>query len=135
MADKKKVKPEQAAVLGDVTKSFEAAMAEPGQKYELRLYVAGQTPRSRMAISAIRKICDEYLAGRYDLEVIDIFQDPELGAEAQLFAAPTLIKSLPLPLRRLVGDMSNKNKVLLALNIAPEEQSEETDEAAQAEEK
>ena len=121
MAGKKKIKPEQAAVLGDVTKSFESAISHPEQKYELHLYVAGQTPRSRTAISAIKKICEEYLSGRYVLQVIDIFQDPELGKEAQLFAAPTLIKTLPEPLRRLVGDMSDKNKVLLALNLVPQD--------------
>ena len=119
----KKIKPEEAAILGSAAKSFEAAMDSSGVKYELRLYVAGQTPNSQRAISAITKICNEYLAGRHDLEIIDIYQDPEASAEAELFAAPTLIKSLPLPLRRLVGDMSEENRVLLALNIKPEEEA------------
>jgi circadian clock protein KaiB len=121
---KKKITPEQAAVLGNVTKSFEAAISNRTSKYELHLYVAGQTPRSKAAITAITKICEEYLAGRYELEVIDIYQDPEAGSTAQLLAAPTLIKSLPPPLRRLVGDMSDKNRVLIALNIVPEDEAE-----------
>ncbi len=122
---KKKVRPEQAAVLGDVTKSFEAAMARPGQRYELRLYVAGQTPRSLQAINSIKRICEEHLAGRYKLEIVDIYQDPERSGEAGLLAAPTLIKSLPEPLRRLVGDMSDKNRVLIALNVPFDEEEDE----------
>lgn len=121
---KKKITPEEAAVLGDVTKSFEAAISNRTAKYEMRLYVAGQTPRSKLAITAITKICEEYLAGRHELEVIDIYQDPESGSTAQLVVAPTLIKSLPPPLRRLVGDMSDKNRVLIALNIVPEDEAE-----------
>jgi circadian clock protein KaiB len=118
----KKIKPEHAAVLGDVTESFEAAMARSNEKYELRLYVAGQSPRSKRAIATITGICDEYLKGRYDLEVIDIYQDPGFGGE--IIAAPTLVKALPAPLRRLIGDMSDRNRVLIALNILPQSKEE-----------
>jgi circadian clock protein KaiB len=85
--------------------------------YSLRLYVTGQTPRSAASIRNIREVCGEYLEGRFELQVIDLYQRPELAREAQVIAAPTLIKKLPLPLRRLVGDLSNRNEVLLGLDI------------------
>jgi circadian clock protein KaiB len=81
--------------------------------------VAGSTRKSQDAIRNIKKICEEELKGRYDLEVIDIYQQPELAKKEQLLAAPTLIKRLPLPLRRLVGDMSNKERVIVGLEILP----------------
>ena len=85
--------------------------------YSLRLYVTGQTPRSAASIRNLREVCDEYLEGRFELQVIDLYQRPELAREAQVVAAPTLIKKLPLPLRKLVGDLSNKNEVLLGLDL------------------
>jgi circadian clock protein KaiB len=92
-------------------------------KYVLRLYVTGMTPRAQDAIRNIRKICEEELKGRYDLEVIDIYQQPELAKKEQILAAPTLIRKLPLPLRKLVGDMSNKQKVIVGLELMPEKES------------
>ena len=86
-------------------------------KYVLRLYVTGTTSRSIQAISNLEKICREYLKGRYELEVIDLFQRPALAKDEQIIAAPTLIKKLPLPFRRIIGDMSNKEKVLLGLDL------------------
>jgi circadian clock protein KaiB len=86
-------------------------------RYVLRLYVTGSTPRSMRAIANIKAICDEHLQGRYTLEVIDVYQHPELVISEQLLAAPTLIKALPLPLRRLVGDMSNEERVLIGLDL------------------
>lgn len=86
-------------------------------KYTLRLYVTGTTPRSARAIVNIRSICEEHLHGRYDLEVIDILQRPELAKGEQIIAAPTLIKKLPLPLRRFIGDMSQTEHILLGLDI------------------
>ncbi|MDT8358346.1 MAG: circadian clock KaiB family protein [Methanomicrobiaceae archaeon] len=86
-------------------------------QYILRLYIAGMTPRSRSAIENIRQICDEYCRGGYDLEVIDIYQQPERAREAQVIAAPTLIKKLPLPLRKMIGDMSDQERVLVGLDI------------------
>jgi len=86
-------------------------------KYVLRLFISGKTPRSQEALKNIKRICEEELKGRYDLEVIDVYQQPELAKEKQILAAPTLIRELPLPLRKLVGDMSNKEKVVVGLEI------------------
>jgi circadian clock protein KaiB len=88
----------------------------PG-RYVLRLYVTGLTPRSVCAVSNLRAICDEYLDGRYDLEVIDIYQQPVLARGEQIIAAPTLVKQLPLPMRRIIGDMSDRERVLLGLDL------------------
>ena len=88
-----------------------------GERYVLRLYVTGMTSRSSRAVSNLRAICDEYLEGRYDLEVIDIYQQPVLTKGEQIIAAPTLIKKLPLPMRRIIGDMSNRERVLLGLDL------------------
>jgi circadian clock protein KaiB len=85
--------------------------------YVLRLYIVGTTARSMRAVEHVRGLCEEHLAGRYDLEVVDVYQQPELAAREQLFAAPTLVKKLPLPLRRLVGDMSNHQRVLAGLDV------------------
>ena len=87
------------------------------EKYILRLYITGTTSRSILAISNLKNICREYLEGRYELEVIDLFQHPGLAKNEQIIAAPTLIKKLPLPFRRIIGDMSNKEKVLLGLDL------------------
>ena len=87
------------------------------QEYVLRLYVAGSTLRSREAIRNIRQFCEKHLAGRCDLQVIDIYQQPELAADAQIIAAPTLIKLVPGPMRRAIGDMSNEARVLRALDL------------------
>ena len=93
------------------------ASQPPSERYVLRLYVTGMTPRSTRAIENIRKICEEHLEGRYDLEVIDVYQQPTLAKGEQIIAAPTLIKKLPLPLRRVIGDMSNTERVLLGLDL------------------
>ncbi|MGD0473428.1 MAG: circadian clock KaiB family protein [Candidatus Velthaea sp.] len=97
--------------------SGDGAPAAP--TYVLRLYVTGATARSRRAILNISTICKEQLEGRYDLEVIDIHQRPALAKDEQVLAAPTLIKSLPLPLRRIIGDLSDHEKVLYGLDIQP----------------
>jgi circadian clock protein KaiB len=86
-------------------------------KYILRLYITGSTARSVLALTNLKKICEEYLKGRYELEVIDLYQHPGLAKGEQIIAAPTLIKMLPLPFRRIIGDMSNKEKVLLGLDL------------------
>ena len=90
-----------------------------GPRYVFRLYVSGSTPRSTKAIRNIRKICEENLTGRYDLEVVDIYQQPGLAGEQQIIAAPTLIKSLPLPLRRFIGDLSQSEPVLVGIGLRP----------------
>jgi circadian clock protein KaiB len=87
------------------------------EKYILKLYVTGATPNSVHSIQNIKKICEEYLENRYELEVIDIFQQPVLSRGEQIIAAPTLIKKLPLPLRKLIGDLSDTDRVLMGLNI------------------
>lgn len=92
------------------------------EKYLLRLYVAGLTPRSQTAIKNIKKICEEHLNGRYDLEVMDVYQMPVLAKGEQIIAAPTLIKKLPLPLRRFIGDLSDSERILLGLDLRPKEQ-------------
>jgi circadian clock protein KaiB len=94
-----------------------AARIPPGERYVLRLYVTGMTARSGRAIKNLQAICDEYLPGRYDLEIVDIYQQPVLTKGEQIIAAPTLIKKLPLPMRRIIGDMSNKDRVLLGLDL------------------
>jgi circadian clock protein KaiB len=91
--------------------------ASGDRHFSLRLYISGSTPRSARAVTNIRSICEEHLAGRYDLEVIDIYQQPEHAVQAQVIAAPTLIKRLPLPLRRFIGNLSDRKKLLVALNI------------------
>jgi circadian clock protein KaiB len=103
---------------GDPPATVESAPAAPaGERYVLRLYVTGMTPRSCQAIRNLQTICDERLEGRYDLDVIDIYQQPVLTRGEQIIAAPTLIKKLPLPMRRLVGDMSDRERVLAGLDL------------------
>lgn len=94
--------------------------AQDSYRYVLRLYVTGTTLHSTRAIVNIRKICEEHLPGRYDLEVIDISQHPTLAEGEQIIAAPTLIKKLPLPLRRFIGDMSKTDRILLGLDLRKE---------------
>jgi circadian clock protein KaiB len=87
------------------------------EKYVFRLYVAGNSPKSVRAIQKLTKICEEHLQGRYELEVIDIYQQPELLEKEQIYAVPTLVKKLPLPLQKLIGDMTNTEKVLVYLDL------------------
>ena len=103
----------------NVASDFERAISKaPGKEtYVLRLYITGMTPASQTAIRNIKKISEEFLKGRYDLEIIDIYQRPQLAEGEQIVAAPTLIKELPAPLRRFVGDLSDKEKVLIGLDI------------------
>ena len=101
-----------------VRTAFEqAAQSPPADRYVLRLYVTGMTSRSERAVRNLQQICDDYLKGRYDLEVVDIYQQPVLAKGEQIIAAPTLIKKLPLPMRRIIGDMSNRERVLLGLDL------------------
>lgn len=105
---------------GSTEQEFVKALAKSEeQNYVLRLYVAGITPKSTRAIENVKKICEEYLAGRYELEVIDIYQQPKLAKGEQIIAAPTLIKKLPLPLRKIIGDMSDTEKFLVGLDLKP----------------
>jgi circadian clock protein KaiB len=90
---------------------------EDTQQYVLRLYVTGMTPRSTRAISAVRAICEEFLAGRFDLEIIDVYQQPALIRDEQIFATPTLVKKGPEPERRMIGDMSNRSRLMAGLGL------------------
>ncbi len=103
----------------DTTAAFEQSVAgTPSEEhYVLRLYVTGMTPRSTEAFATIKALCEERLHGRYELEVIDIYQHPQLAIDEQIIAVPTLVKKLPAPLRRLVGDLSNLERVLLGLDL------------------
>ncbi len=95
-------------------------MAKTGQaRFVLQLYVTGSTTQSLRALANIKSICEEHLTGRYDLEVIDIYQEPDRARAAQIFAVPTLIKRLPEPLRRFIGDLSDRDRVLSGLNLMP----------------
>jgi circadian clock protein KaiB len=93
--------------------------ASSGGLYKLRLFITGSTARSTRAIENMRRICDENLKGQYDLEVIDVYQNPEATKDLQIVATPTLVKILPEPLRRIIGDLSNEERVLAGLNLAP----------------
>ena len=105
---------------GNRTAEFEGLLRETSnrQRYELRLYVTGTSPRSSQAITNVRALCEEFLPGRYDLEVIDIYQQPAQAAIEQIIAAPTLIKITPKPARRLIGNLSDRDKILVGLNLA-----------------
>ena len=102
------------------TEEFEKAAARQDRaKYVLRLYVTGMTPKSTQAIANVQKLCEKYLEGYYELKVIDIYQQPKLAKGDQIIATPTLIKKLPLPLRRLIGDMSNTERFLIGIDLKP----------------
>ena len=91
--------------------------ASPKEEYELRLYVAGQTPRSVQALANLKKICEEHLAGRYRIEVIDLLENPQLAKGDQILAIPTLVRTLPFPIRKIIGDLSDKERVLVGLDV------------------
>lgn len=102
----------------DVTVAFERALSgSPDPSYVLRLYVVGYTRRSVAAVANIKRICEEHLKGRYRLDVIDLREHPTLAKGEQIIAAPTLLKQLPLPLRRIIGDMSDTERVLVGLDL------------------
>jgi len=104
------------------TAAFETAAENAGsERYELRLYIAGTTPASSKSVENLRAICEEHLKGRYELMVIDVFQQPVLAKNEQIIAVPTLIKKIPAPLRRIVGDLSNEQRVLVGLDLKPKE--------------
>jgi circadian clock protein KaiB len=98
--------------------SVEVGSPEPGA-YNLRLYVAGQTPKSLAAIANLKAICENHLSGRYSIEVIELTVTPQLAAGDQIVALPTLVRTLPPPLKRVIGDLSNTEKVLVGLDIRP----------------
>ncbi len=89
------------------------------QTWELRLYIAGKTPKSVAALNNLKKYCEEHLEGRYKIEVIDLLLHPQLAEGDQIFAVPTLVRKVPVPIRKIIGDLSNEEKVLVGLNIVP----------------
>jgi circadian clock protein KaiB len=98
--------------------AVERGAAAPGDvRYVLRLYVTGTTPHSTRAIVNLRKLCESYLEGRYDLQIVDIQEKPSMAVTEQIIAAPTLIKKLPLPVRRFIGDMSKTERILIGLDL------------------
>ncbi len=121
-----KIPPKKTSRAGKPKSGLAGEMRQRGSnyrlaKYVLRLYVSGSTLKSAMAVENIKRICEQHLKNRYELEVIDIYQQPNLAREEQIVAVPTLIKRLPSPLRRLVGDMSNLKKVLFGLDLGIQE--------------
>jgi len=88
-------------------------------KFALRLYVAGQTPKAVRAFANLRRICEEHLAGRYTIEVVDLIENPALGRGDQILALPTLVRKLPTPIKKIIGDLSNTERVLVGLDLRP----------------
>jgi circadian clock protein KaiB len=108
------------SAITDSTPEFEKAVkAREPKKYVLRLYVAGINTRSSSAIRTVTTLCEEHLKDHYELEIIDIYKQPNLAKGEQIIAAPTLVKKLPQPLRRIIGDMANKERILVGLDLKP----------------
>lgn len=106
------------------TEAFEKALTELDRaEYVLRLYVTGMTPKSTRTIDSVRKLCEKHLRGRYELDVIDIYQQLKLAKGEQIIATPTLIKKLPLPIRRFIGDMSDTERFLVGIGLKPEKKN------------
>ncbi len=114
----KKATAKRAGATAKSTRATEKASLE-GQWWELRLYVAGQTPLSVEAFANLQKICEEHLKGRYRIEVIDLLVNPKLARGDQILAVPTLVRQLPPPMKKIVGDFSNTERVLVGLNLRP----------------
>lgn len=97
---------------------WRAAAADATEVFDFRLYISGLTPRSTRAVETVRRLCDVHLAGRYSLEVVDVYQHPEQARRDQVVATPTLVKLLPQPMRRFIGDLSDANRLLARLGLA-----------------
>jgi circadian clock protein KaiB len=91
----------------------------PQERWDLRLYVTGQTARSLRAFENLKRICEEHLAGQYEIEVVDLLESPTLAAGDQILAIPTLVRKLPEPVRKIIGDLSNTDRVLIGLDLRP----------------
>jgi circadian clock protein KaiB len=94
--------------------------SDASESWELRLYVAGATPRAIAALDNLKRICEEHLAGQYRIEVIDLLQNPQLAQGDQILAVPTLVRKLPVPVRKIIGDLSNEQRVLVGLDLRPQ---------------
>jgi circadian clock protein KaiB len=108
-------RPGRKSILQAVAASLAAA-----ERWELRLYVAGQTPKSMAAFANLKKICETHLRGKYRIEVIDLLANPELARADQIVAIPTLVRKLPPPVKRIIGDLSNKERTLVGMELVPE---------------
>ena len=104
---------------GSKTTTPEAGEKAPQEVWILRLYVAGQTPKSLAAFANLKRICEEHLAGQYEIEVVDLLENPQLAAGDQILAIPTLVRQLPPPVRKIIGDLSNTERVLVGLDVRP----------------
>jgi circadian clock protein KaiB len=104
----------------DTDSTADDSLAEPGEIIELRLYVAGQTPKSIAALANLRRVCEENIPGRYRIEVIDLVEQPARARTDQIVAIPTLVRRLPAPIRKVIGDLSNADRVLVGLQINPQ---------------
>jgi circadian clock protein KaiB len=105
--------------LNSDTTTEEKLKSGSNDKWVLRLYVAGQTPKALTAFANLTKICEEQLKGKYSIEVIDLMKNPQKGAADQIFALPTLVRKLPVPVRKIIGDLSNTERVLIGLDLLP----------------
>lgn len=109
--------------MGEADKTRRAAKRRPaakkGKAWELRLYVAGQTPKSLAALANLKALCEKHLEGLYEIEVIDLLENPQLARGDQIVAIPTLVRKLPPPLRKIIGDLSNTERVLVGLDVRP----------------
>ena len=95
-------------------------MNADAKKWNLRLYVAGQTPKSIVALANLKRICEEHMNGQYKIEIIDLMENPQLAQKDQIVAIPTLVRELPSPLKRIIGDLSNTDRVLVGLDVIPQ---------------
>ena len=111
--------PEPAAAPARKAAPVKKAAAPKKAEWQLRLYIAGNTARSAAALDNLRKLCDEHLAGRYSIEVIDLLVSPQLAAGDQILAVPTLVRKFPEPMRKIIGDLSNEERVLVGLDVRP----------------
>lgn len=111
-----KTKKDPSSDIVTVGQNFEKGHVE---SYELRLYVAGQTPKSVAAISNLRRICDDHLNGRFQIEVIDLLEQPQLARDHQILAIPTLVRRIPEPIKKIIGDLSDTERVLVGLDLRP----------------
>ena len=102
------------------TKKTTKKPSEPAERWDMRLYVAGQSPKSILAIENLRRVCDEHLPGRFRIEIIDLLENPELARAAEIIAVPTLVRRLPLPVRTIIGDLSDTDRVLVGLQLRPD---------------
>ena len=102
-----------------LSENLPSTPSSAGQTYSLRLYVAGQTPKSVLAFRNLKEICEQHLLGRYDIEIIDLLENPQLARGDQILAIPTLVRSLPAPMRKIIGDLSNTERVLVGLDLRP----------------